>query len=84
KTAALLLIMNVMSTGLQCGTSFMEDYTYHFEKGNYLVLGSHMLEVCPSIAVEEKPILDVQHLGIVGKEDPSRLIFNTHTVPAIV
>ncbi len=84
KTAALLRIMKVMSTGLQGGTSFMEDYTYHFEKGNDLVLGSHMLEVCPSIAVEEKPILDVQHLGIGGKEDPARLIFNTQTGPAIV
>ncbi len=62
----------------------MEDYTYHFEKGNDLVLGSHMLEVCPSIAVEEKPILDVQHLGIGGKDDPARLIFNTQTGPAIV
>ena len=84
KTAALLRIMKVMSTGLQGGTSFMEDYTYHFEKGNDLVLGSHMLEVCPSISVEEKPILDVQHLGIGGKDDPARLIFNTQTGPAIV
>lgn len=48
------------------------------------MLGSHMLEVCPSIAVEEKPILDVQHLGIGGKDDPARLIFNTQTGPAIV
>ena len=46
KTAALLRIMKVMATGLQGGTSFMEDYTYHFEKGNDLALGSHMLEVC--------------------------------------
>lgn len=61
----------------------MEDYTYHFENGNDLVLGSHMLEVCPSIAVEEKPILDVQYLGIGGKADPARLIFNTRTGPAI-
>ncbi len=76
--------MKVMSTGLQGGASFMEDYTYHFEKGNDLVLGSHMLEVCPSISVEEKPILDVQHLGIGGKDDPARLIFNTQTGPAIV
>ena len=44
----------------------------------------HMLEVCPSIAAEEKPILDVQHLGIGGKDDPARLIFNTQTGPAIV
>ncbi|MBN0495493.1 L-arabinose isomerase, partial [Pseudomonas aeruginosa] len=55
KTAALLRIMKVMSTGLQGGTSFMEDYTYHFDNGNDLVLGSHMLEVCPTIATAEKP-----------------------------
>ncbi|MEN3753578.1 L-arabinose isomerase [Mangrovibacter yixingensis] len=83
KTAALLRIMKVMSTGLQGGTSFMEDYTYNFEAGNDMVLGSHMLEVCPSIATAEKPLLDVQHLGIGGKEDPARLIFSTKTGPAI-
>ncbi|HEY3589611.1 MAG TPA: L-arabinose isomerase, partial [Buttiauxella sp.] len=83
KTAALLRIMKVMATGLTGGTSFMEDYTYHFENGNDMVLGSHMLEVCPSIALAEKPILDVQHLGIGGKEDPARLIFSTKTGPAL-
>lgn len=62
----------------------MEDYTYHFDNGNDLVLGSHMLEVCPTIATAEKPILDVQPLGIGGKADPARLIFNTQTGPAIV
>lgn len=67
KTAALLRIMKVMSTGLQGGTSFMEDYTYHFEKVMTRCSAPHMLEVCPSIAVEEKPILDVQHLGIGGR-----------------
>jgi L-arabinose isomerase len=84
KTAALLRIMKVMSTGLQGGTSFMEDYTYHFDNGNDLALGSHMLEVCPTIATADKPILDVQPLGIGGKADPARLIFNTQTGPAIV
>ncbi|NDJ58954.1 L-arabinose isomerase [Enterobacteriaceae bacterium 4M9] len=83
KTAALLRIMKVMSTGLAGGTSFMEDYTYNFEAGNDLVLGSHMLEVCPTIATREKPILDVQYLGIGGKDDPARLIFSTKTGPAI-
>ncbi|MBZ4340726.1 hypothetical protein LAM87_20830, partial [Mycobacterium tuberculosis] len=81
KTAALLRIMKVMSTGLQGGTSFMEDYTYHFDNGNDLVLGSHMLEVCPTIATAEKPILAVQPLGLGGKAVPARLIFNTHTGP---
>ena len=73
-----------MSTGLQGGTSFMEDYTYHFDNGDDLVLGSHMLEVCPTIATADKPILDVQPLGIGGKADPARLIFNTQTGPALV
>ncbi|MBS0847771.1 L-arabinose isomerase [Citrobacter sp. JGM124] len=83
KTAALLRIMKVMSTGLPGGTSFMEDYTYNFETGNDIVLGSHMLEVCPSIATDEKPLLDVQFLGIGGKADPARLIFATKTGPAV-
>ncbi|MBW7984391.1 L-arabinose isomerase [Enterobacillus tribolii] len=76
KTAALLRIMKVMAGGLKGGTSFMEDYTYNFQPGNDLVVGSHMLEVCPSIAKESKPVLDVQHLGIGGKADPARLLFS--------
>ncbi|CFB69492.1 TPA: L-arabinose isomerase [Yersinia enterocolitica] len=83
KTAALLRILKVMGTGLKGGTSFMEDYTYNFQPGNDLVVGSHMLEVCPSIAKEEKPLLDVQHLGIGGKADPARLIFSTPAGPAL-
>ena len=83
KTAALVRMLKVMATGLAGGTSFMEDYTYHFEEGNDLVLGSHMLEVCPSIATTQKPILEVQPLGIGGKADPARLIFSTATGPAI-
>ncbi|MCX8963704.1 L-arabinose isomerase [Erwinia psidii] len=77
KTAALLRIFKVMATGLPGGTSFMEDYTYHFSHGNELVLGSHMLEVCPSIALQSRPLIDVQYLGIGGKADPARLIFST-------
>ena len=74
KTAALLRTTKVMSYGLPGGTSFMEDYTYDFTPGNELVIGAHMLEVCPSIA-DAKPLLDVQHLGIGGKDDPARLVF---------
>ncbi|MDA4805303.1 L-arabinose isomerase, partial [Enterobacter hormaechei] len=83
KTAALLRILKVMADGLNGGTSFMEDYTYHFQPGNDLVVGSHMLEVCPSIAKEAKPLLDIQPLGIGGKADPARLIFSTPAGPAI-
>ena len=74
KTAALLRSVKVMSFGLAGGSSFMEDYTYDFTPGNELVIGAHMLEVCPSIA-SEKPVLDVQHLGIGKKDDPARLVF---------
>lgn len=75
KTAALVRAMKVMATGLQGGNSFMEDYTYHFEPGNEMVLGAHMLEICESIA-EGKPSCEVHPLGIGGKADPVRLVFN--------
>jgi L-arabinose isomerase len=75
KTAALVRAMKVMGSGLPGGNSFMEDYTYHFEPGNNLVLGSHMLEICPSIA-NAKPSCEIHPLGIGGKADPVRLVFN--------
>src|SRR5206468_8148405 len=50
KTAALVRIVKVMTAGLPGGTSFMEDYTYDLTAGSELVLGAHMLEICPSIA----------------------------------
>lgn len=75
KTAALVRIFKLMSIGLKGGTSLMEDYTYHLEKGREAILGSHMLEICPSIA-DGKPKLEVHPLGIGGKEDPARLVFD--------
>jgi L-arabinose isomerase len=75
KTAALLRAMKVMASGLDGGTSFMEDYTYHMDPANPLVLGSHMLEVCESIAAG-RPSLEIHPLGIGGKADPVRLVFN--------
>lgn len=82
KTAALLRSMKVMAEGLDGGTSFMEDYTYHFNPNNMAVLGAHMLEICPSIA-SDKPSLQVHPLGIGGKADPARLVFNTATGSAL-
>jgi len=75
KTAALVRLMKVMASGLEGGNSFMEDYTYHFEPGNEMVLGAHMLEICESIA-EGKPKCEIHPLGIGGKADPVRLVFN--------
>jgi L-arabinose isomerase len=82
KTAALVRAMKVMATGLEGGNSFMEDYTYHFEPGNQLVLGAHMLEICESIA-SGKAKCEIHPLGIGGKEDPVRLVFNVGAGPAI-
>ena len=75
KTAALVRAMKTMATGLKGGNSFMEDYTYHLEPGNEMVLGAHMLEICPSISTD-KPSCEIHPLGIGGKEDPVRLVFN--------
>lgn len=75
KTATLVRAMKVMAGGLTGGNSFMEDYTYHFEPGNELVLGAHMLEICESIC-EGKPVCEIHPLGIGGKSDPVRLVFN--------
>jgi len=82
KTAALVRSMKVMSEGLKGGTSFMEDYTYHFDPKEMCVLGAHMLEVCPTIALS-KPALEVHPLSIGGKEDPARLVFKTAPGKAI-
>jgi L-arabinose isomerase len=82
KTAALVRSMKVMSAGLDGGTSFMEDYTYHLNDGGQ-VLGAHMLEVCPSIA-EGKPSLEIHPLSIGGKADPVRLVFNSKIGPGVV
>jgi L-arabinose isomerase len=77
KTAALVRAMKVMGTGLEGGTSFMEDYTYHLDPAGMKVLGAHMLEICPTIA-SGKASMEVHELGIGGKEDPIRLVFDVN------
>lgn len=82
KTAALVRTMKVMAQGLPGGNSFMEDYTYHFAAGQELVLGSHMLEICPSIAKSEIRC-EIHPLSIGGKNDPVRLVFNGGATSAL-
>jgi L-arabinose isomerase len=82
KTCALLRAMKVMAADLPGGTSFMEDYTYHLNPADPQVLGAHMLEICESIAAGQ-PSLEAHPLGIGGKEDPVRLVFDTAPGPAI-
>ena len=83
KTAAMVRILKLMSADLPGGTSFMEDYTYHFEPGNEMVLGAHMLEICPSIA-SEKARIRVVPLGIGGREPPARLTFKAAAGRAVL
>lgn len=82
KQAALLRIIKTMSQGMNGGSSFMEDYTYHLDPSNDGVLGAHMLEICPTIA-SKKPRLEVHPLGIGGKDAPARLIFESATGDAM-
>lgn len=83
KVAAMLRVMTSMAEGLNGGTVFMEDYTYHFEPGNEMLLGSHMLEVSPQCAAET-PKIQVHPLGIGDREDPARLVFKAQTGRGIV
>ncbi len=83
KTSALVRIMKAMSEGLDEGVSFMEDYTYDFGAGASMVLGAHMLEVCPSIAAA-KPRLEIHPLFVGEREDPVRLVFTGTPGPGIV
>jgi len=83
KQSMLTRAAKVMAQGLRGGVSFMEDYTYHFEPGREAALGAHMLEICPSIA-ESKPCIEVHPLGIGGKADPARMVFNAAPGPAVL
>jgi L-arabinose isomerase len=83
KQSMLVRAAKVMAQGLSGGASFMEDYTYHFECGKEAALGAHMLEVCPSIAAA-RPRLEVHPLGIGGKGDPARLVFDAAPGPALL
>ena len=82
KHAALVRALKVMGSGLGGGSSFMEDYTYHLHPSGSLVLGAHMLEICPSIAAAQ-PSCEIHALGIGGKEDPVRLVFDGHPGSAL-
>ncbi|MFD9895203.1 L-arabinose isomerase [Amycolatopsis sp. NPDC059027] len=83
KTSMLLAAVKTMGRGSDRGTSFMEDYTYHFGPGEPKILGAHMLEVCPSIAAG-KPSCEIHPLGIGGREDPVRLVFDARPGPGVV
>jgi L-arabinose isomerase len=83
KTSVLVRTLKAMAVGVGGGTSFMEDYTYDLTPGEELVLGAHMLEVCPSIAAGT-PAVEIHPLSIGGREDPVRLVFDATPGPAVV
>ena len=83
KTGGLVRAMKVMAAGLDGGTSFMEDYTYHLEPGNEAILGAHMLEICPTIAAD-RPRVEIHPLDIGARDDPVRLVFTAPPGPAVI
>ncbi|MDT0165370.1 L-arabinose isomerase [Actinotalea sp. AC32] len=83
KTAILVRAAKVMGEGLPGGASLMEDYTYDLTPGDEKILGAHMLEICPTLTTS-RPSLEVHPLGIGGKEDPVRLVFDTDPGPGVV
>lgn len=83
KTAILVRAAKVMGQGLPGGASLMEDYTYDLVPGEEKILGAHMLEICPSLTTS-RPSLEVHPLGIGGREDPVRLVFDTDAGPGVV
>ena len=83
KTAVLVRAAKVMGEGLPGGASLMEDYTYNLVPGSEVILGAHMLEICPSLTTS-KPSLEIHPLGIGGREDPVRLVFTADPGPAVV
>jgi len=83
KTAILVRAAKVMGAGLPGGASLMEDYTYDLTPGEEVILGAHMLEVCPSLTTA-RPRVEIHPLGIGGREHPVRLVFDADPGPAVV
>jgi L-arabinose isomerase len=83
KTAVLVRAAKVMGAGLPGGASLMEDYTYDLTPGHELILGAHMLEVCPTLTTA-RPRLEIHPLGIGGRQDPVRLVFTADPGPGIL
>jgi L-arabinose isomerase len=83
KTAVLVRAAKVMGAGLPGGASLMEDYTYDLTPGAELILGAHMLEVCPTLTAS-RASLEIHPLAIGDREDPVRLVFTADPGPGVV
>ena len=78
KISAFSAVLMKMAEGREGATGFIEDYTYDLTPGQELELASHMLEVPASFA-RTQPKIQVHPLGIGGKADPARLVFDSVT-----
>jgi L-arabinose isomerase len=78
KISAFSAVLMKMAEGRKGATGFIEDYTYDLTAGQELELASHMLEVPASFA-RTQPKIQVHPLGIGGKADPARLVFDSVT-----
>ncbi|MFP7695748.1 L-arabinose isomerase [Trueperella sp. LYQ143] len=83
KTAVLVRLAKVIGYGREGGASLMEDYCYELGKGQEKILGAHMLEICPSLT-KATPKVEIHPLGIGGREDPVRMVFDADCGPAMV
>ena len=84
KTAALVRATKVMAAGLPGGTSFMEDYTYHLDaRATTLVLGAHMLEICPSIAAARPSLRDPPAVASAARTTRCGWCSTPHPGPAV-
>ena len=83
KTAAMVRAMKVMASGLPGGTSFMEDYTYHLEPGGDRRCSAPTCSRSARRSPRGKPSLEIHPLGIGGKADPVRLVFDAAPGPAV-
>jgi L-arabinose isomerase len=83
KTALLVRAAKVMGAGLPGGASLMEDYTYDLTPGRERILGAHMLEICPTLTTAT-PRVEIHPLGIGGREDPVRMVFNADPGEGVV
>ena len=75
KTAALSAVLFEMAKYRDGATGFTEDYTYDLTENEEIELAAHMLEISPVFA-KEKAKIQVHPLGIGGKNDPARLVFD--------
>ncbi len=83
KTAVLVRAAKVMGEGLPGGASLMEDYCYNLVVGEEMILGAHMLEVCPSLTTAT-PRIEIHPLSIGDREDPVRMVFSADAGPGVV